>query len=202
MSSTWLNLLHPTAEATHESFNRSSLIAQWTVSPPSLEATYAQALMHEVELSLHTHTILSMFTYSRCTCLHMLTHYKVVTLSVSCTHTTHTHNVHKHTHTHTVIWWLWMLMSCFGVYPTRMAWVAGGQPPPAFNDVYLAHIWRVKERRGWHFRGCVWLNGRCLGWGREGIKQISPQISTWYQETAFVNGRNMTGGLCLCCVSF
>lgn len=36
-------------------------------------------------------------------------------------------------------------MSCFGVYPTRMAWVAGGQPPPAFNDVYLAHVWRVKE---------------------------------------------------------
>lgn len=100
--------------------------------PPSLGATYMQVLMHEVERVY--------------TCTHTHGHVYFLLYHYYCTVSTGTHTSHSYTHirhTHTVIWWLLMLMSCCGVYPTRMVGVAWGQPPPAFNDVYLAHVWGV-----------------------------------------------------------
>lgn len=104
--------------------------------------------------------------------LYILCQYAVSTGAQACTHTQKS----SHSRLHTVIWWLWLLMSCCGVYPTRMVDVAWGQPPPAFNDVYLAHVWGVNWGGGVWVCVCVCMcvTGRCLRWGTEGIKHITP----------------------------
>lgn len=56
-------------------------------------------------------------------------------------------------------------MSSCGVYPTRMEGVAWGQPPPAFNDVYLA---RLRSEKG---RCCVWLTDWQMFKMREGTHE-------------------------------
>lgn len=106
----------------HEYFNTTLLIAQWAVFPPLLEATCT--LAQEVGPT-HTQEHVKLYVLLQWVQVHVPAHTLTKVIS----------------HRQTVIWWLWMLMSCCGVYPTRMAGVAGGQPPPAFNDVYLARVW-------------------------------------------------------------
>lgn len=155
MSSTWLNLLHPPRRPLMNILAEVCLLHNELFSPTAW--SHIRAGAHAwTRVRIHTHTHprrqrnMTFHTSSDCTPipavwaeLHMPTHVQTLSLSLSLL-----------AHTQTVIWWLWMLMSCCGVYPTRMVGVARGQPPPAFNDVYLAHAEEWKG--GWHVCVRAW----------------------------------------------
>lgn len=155
----------------HEYFNTSLLIAQWAVFPTPLEDTCT--LMQEVEPT-HTQEHVKLYVLLLWAQVHVPTHTLTKVIS----------------HRQTVIWWLWMLMSCCGVYPTRMAGVAGGQPPPAFNDVYLARVWGV-EGIG------VCVTDRQMFKKRERRHQadVSPQMTETCHDTASRRSKEHDWGL-------
>lgn len=142
MSSTWLNLLHPTEEAAHEYFNRSLLIAQWTVFPTAWSHIHAGAhawSQASIRTLAHARTCKTTFPLTAVVLLHRYT----------CLHTDITRT---HTHTHCNLMTLdanellWCLPDTHG--GCRM-----GASLPVFNDVYLAHVWGVNE--GDEGRACV-----------------------------------------------